>query len=96
MSDPFPNPFGGGPNPFQDNDDLPQDPVYDRSEPPDLSSTDFSSSKRRGSAAPVLQKYYLMLLVGGLILGLLVSIGVVKVITHLGLDEVPNQVEMRR
>ncbi|MDC0832931.1 hypothetical protein POG22_07890 [Geitlerinema sp. CS-897] len=93
MSDPFPNPFGGGPNPFSDNRDLPQDPVYDRSEPPDVSSEDLSTSKRRGSAAPILRKYYLILLACGLLLGLFVAIGVVKVITHLGLNEVPAQVE---
>ncbi|WP_017660920.1 hypothetical protein [Baaleninema simplex] len=93
MSDPFPNPFGGGPNPFGDNRDLPQDPVYDRSEPPDVSSEDLSTSKRRGSAGPILRKYYLILLACGLLLGLFVAIGVVKVITHLGLNEVPAQVE---
>ncbi|MBP0001131.1 MAG: hypothetical protein J7641_19425 [Cyanobacteria bacterium SID2] len=97
MSDPFPNPLdGNSPNPFEENRELPKDPVFDRANPPSTETIDFSPEGRRGSAAPILQKFYLILLACGLILGIFVSIGVVKVIQHLGLNDVPAQMDRSR
>lgn len=93
MSNLFPDPFGGGPNPFEDNGGLANDPVYENSEAP--SDADRFPAKRSQSAASALRRYYLILLAGGLILGVLVSVGVIKAIQHFGLNEVPTQVEMQ-
>lgn len=96
MSNLFPDPLGGGPNPFEDNGGLADDPVYQNSEPPspeDRESSAYFPARGKKSAAEALRRYYTLLVVGGLIVGAIVSFGVVKAIHHFGLNDVPAQVE---
>ncbi|MGD1903118.1 MAG: hypothetical protein ACFB9N_12865 [Geitlerinemataceae cyanobacterium] len=80
-----PNPFqGDANNPFSDSG-IPSDPVFQRMDdempaPIPIERTDIQ---------PQLKKLYLALIAVGLTIGLIVSIGVLRVIDHFGLSDVP-------
>ncbi|OAB56934.1 hypothetical protein AY600_11405 [Phormidium willei BDU 130791] len=92
MSNLFPDPFNGGPNPFNDTPGLSNDPVYENSEPPEGEFPE-NAIQRSDKTASILRRYFSILVLGGLVLGLIFSIGVIRVIQHFGLDDVPVQVD---
>ncbi|MCC5899718.1 hypothetical protein [Sodalinema gerasimenkoae] len=92
MSNLFPDPFSGGPNPFNETSGLPNDPVYQNSEVPDGEFPE-TPIQRSDKTASILRRYFTILVLGGLVLGLIFSIGVIRVIQHFGLDDVPVQVD---
>lgn len=81
-----PNPFEGeSPNPFNDAG-IPNDPVFQRLNDDAPAPTPIQQS----DLMPQLQKLYLGLVAAGLILGLVVSIAVLRVINHFGLSDAPQ------
>lgn len=92
MSNLFPDPFNGGPNPFNDTPGLSEDPVYQNSETPDGEFPE-NAVQRSDKTASILRRYFSILVLGGLVLGLVLSIGVIRVIQHFGLNDAPVQVD---
>lgn len=54
----------------------------------------FSKTERQKKAVNQAKKIFLILLAGGLSIGVLVSIGVIKLMNYFGLTEKTNQVEI--
>lgn len=53
-------------------------------------------SERQQKAVNQAKKVFLVLLAGGLSIGVIVSIGVIKLMNHFGLTEKTNQIEIMR
>jgi hypothetical protein len=83
-----PNPFDGpSSNPFTDNDaGIPADPVFQRLEDDAPTPTTIQHS----DLMPQLKKLYIALVAAGLIIGLVISIAVLRVINHFGLSDTPQ------
>jgi hypothetical protein len=82
-----PNPFEGeSSNPFNDAG-IPTDPVFQRLDDDTPAPTPIQQS----DLMPQLQKLYLALVAAGLILGLVISIAVLRVINHFGLSDAPQE-----
>lgn len=53
-----------------------------------------NQNNRKLRAVKQAQKVFIVLLIGGLLLGILVSFGVVKLMNHFGLTDDSNQIEI--
>ncbi len=81
-----PNPFDGqSSNPFNDSG-IPTDPVFQRLD----DDTPAPTTIQQSDVMPQLKKLYIALIAGGLIIGLIISIAVLRVINHFGLSDAPQ------
>jgi hypothetical protein len=81
-----PNPFDGqSSNPFNDTG-IPADPVFQRLD----DDTPAPTTIQHSDLMPQLKKLYIALIAAGLIIGLVVSIAVLRVINHFGLSDAPQ------
>lgn len=81
-----PNPFdGSSSNPFDDAG-IPADPVFQRLDDDMPAPVTIQQS----DLMPQLKKLYIALIAAGLIIGLVISIAVLRVINHFGLSDAPQ------
>jgi hypothetical protein len=81
-----PNPFDGpSSNPF-DSAGIPTDPVFQRLD----DDTPAPVTIQQSDLMPQLKKLYIALVAAGLIIGLVISIAVLRVINHFGLSDTPQ------